>query len=147
MIVADPDIQLAVPLLLLLNGGEETILTAAHGFMKTSKWAPSVGAFINLESTGPAGPDVLFQHTGIFNHPCTKTKTSASLNFQDSRHSSCKNSDATCSLRMGCLCAPVTSLLRAGSWTLEAYARGAKYPHGSAFGQVCSSSWSETVSV
>ena len=65
MIVADPDIQLAVPLLLLLNGGEETILTAAHGFMKTSKWAPSVGAFINLESTGPAGPDVLFQHTGI----------------------------------------------------------------------------------
>ncbi|KAK9905035.1 hypothetical protein WJX75_008341 [Coccomyxa subellipsoidea] len=85
VIVASPDIQLAVPLMLLLNGGEETVLTAAHGFMKTSKWASSVGAFINLESTGPAGPDVLFQHTG--------------------------------------------------SWTLEAYARGAKYPHGSAFGQ------------
>lgn len=64
VIVASPDIQLAVPLMLLLNGGEETVLTAAHGFMKTSKWASSVGAFINLESTGPAGPDVLFQHTG-----------------------------------------------------------------------------------
>ena len=64
MIVASPEVQLATPLMLLLNGGEETILTAAHGFMKTSKWAPRVGAFINLESTGPGGPDILFQHTG-----------------------------------------------------------------------------------
>ncbi|CAL8464405.1 g3940 [Coccomyxa elongata] len=85
VIVVSPEVQLATPLMLLLNGGEETILTAAHGFMNTSKWAPRVGAFINLESTGPGGPDVLFQHTGC--------------------------------------------------WALEAYARGAKYPHGSAFGQ------------
>lgn len=34
------------------------------GFMAGSKWAGALGAFINLESTGPAGPDVLFQHTG-----------------------------------------------------------------------------------
>lgn len=64
VIVMSPEVQLATPLMLLLNGGEETILTAAHGFMNTSKWAPRVGAFINLESTGPGGPDVLFQHTG-----------------------------------------------------------------------------------
>jgi NaMN:DMB phosphoribosyltransferase len=31
VIVSDPSIQLAAPLVLLLNGGEETILTAAHG--------------------------------------------------------------------------------------------------------------------
>ena len=37
---------------------------AAHGFTSSSKWAPRVGAFINLESTGPGGPDVVFQHAG-----------------------------------------------------------------------------------
>jgi len=39
-------------------------LQASHGFAQSSKWAPSIGAFINLESTGNGGPDVLFQHTG-----------------------------------------------------------------------------------
>ena len=28
-----------------------------------------VGVFINLESTGPGGPDVLFQHTGKHQTP------------------------------------------------------------------------------
>lgn len=28
------------------------------------RYARQLGAFINLESTGPWGPDVLFQHTG-----------------------------------------------------------------------------------
>ena len=37
---------------------------AAHGFTSSSRWAPRVGAFINLESTGPGGPDVVFQHAG-----------------------------------------------------------------------------------
>ncbi len=73
VIVVSPEVQLATPLMLLLNGGEETILTAAHGFMNTSKWAPRVGAFINLESTGPGGPDVLFQHTGS-HHDSKKPK-------------------------------------------------------------------------
>ena len=63
-LVADPTSQLAAPLVFLFNGGEEPILLAAHGFMASSKWAPQVGAFINLESTGPAGPAYLFQHTG-----------------------------------------------------------------------------------
>ena len=103
--IASPELQLPVPLMLLLNGGEETVLTAAHGFMQYSSWAKQVthrcsslvliqviqcythadpnsdvglagslclsescelqvGVFINLESTGPGGPDVVFQHTG-----------------------------------------------------------------------------------
>lgn len=63
-LVADPETRLAAPLVFLFNGGEETILLAAHGFMATSKWAASLGAFINLESTGPGGPAYVFQHTG-----------------------------------------------------------------------------------
>ena len=68
VLIASPAINLTSPVLFLFNGGEETVLTAAHGFMAASKWAPGVGAFINIESTGPAGPDVLFQHTGA--HAC-----------------------------------------------------------------------------
>ena len=37
--------------------------------MAGSKWAAELGAFINLESTGPAGPDVLCQHTGARRAP------------------------------------------------------------------------------
>lgn len=64
VIAANPEIRLAAPLLFLFNGGEETFLLAAHGFMAHSKWASKAGAFINLESTGPGGPAYLFQHTG-----------------------------------------------------------------------------------
>ena len=38
-------------------------MQGSHGFTQSSKWAPRVGAFINLESTGNGGPDVVFQHT------------------------------------------------------------------------------------
>jgi len=55
---------LDAPAVFLFNGGEETLMQAAHGFMASSPFAKNLGAFINLESTGPWGPDVLFQHTG-----------------------------------------------------------------------------------
>ena len=42
MATAATGMQLPVPLMLLLNGGEETVLTAAHGFMQSSKWADQV---------------------------------------------------------------------------------------------------------
>jgi len=51
-------------LTLLLNGGEETLMQAAHGFMRGSKYAKDVTSFINIESTGPWGPDMLFQYGG-----------------------------------------------------------------------------------
>lgn len=34
--------------------------------MRMRRWAKGLGAFINLESTGASGPDVLFQHTGAW---------------------------------------------------------------------------------
>ena len=63
-IVANASITLHAPIIFLLNGGEETLMQASHGFMASSPYAQELGAFINLESTGPGGPDVLFQHTG-----------------------------------------------------------------------------------
>lgn len=62
-LVYNESLQLHSPVLFLFNGGEETLMQAAHGFMSTSKYAGELGAFINIESTGPWGPDVLFQHT------------------------------------------------------------------------------------
>eukprot|EP00873_Tetraselmis_striata_P008171 jgi/Tetstr1/428435/TSEL_018449.t1 len=52
------------PLIFLFNGGEETLSQAAHGFAAHHPWAKSIGAFINLESGGPHGLDVMFQSTG-----------------------------------------------------------------------------------
>lgn len=52
------------PYVFLLNGGEETLMQASFGFMTTSPHASNLGAFINIESTGPGGPDIVFQHTG-----------------------------------------------------------------------------------
>jgi hypothetical protein len=39
-------------------------MKAAHGFAAHHPWAASIGAFINLESGGPHGLDVMFQSTG-----------------------------------------------------------------------------------
>ena len=53
------------PVLFLFNGGEETLMQAAHGFVSSGhRWVDDIRAFINLEATGSGGPDTLFQHTG-----------------------------------------------------------------------------------
>jgi hypothetical protein len=54
----------AAPVLFLFNGGEETFMQAAHGFVAHHPWAKTVGAVINIEATGTSGPDVLFRETG-----------------------------------------------------------------------------------
>eukprot|EP00889_Picochlorum_renovo_P006629 jgi/Picre1/33659/NNA_001139.t1 len=50
-ILMNSSIPLYSPIVFLFNGGEETLMQAAHGFMATSAFASKVGAFINIEST------------------------------------------------------------------------------------------------
>ncbi len=51
-------------MLFLFNGGEESLMQAAHGFVHSGhRWVNDIGVFINLEATGSGGPDTLFQHT------------------------------------------------------------------------------------
>ena len=65
VLVSDPSIKLPGPVLFLFNGGEETLMQAAHGFVSSGhRWVDDIRAFINLEATGSGGPDTLFQHTG-----------------------------------------------------------------------------------
>lgn len=64
VLISNASLPLGAPVVFLFNGGEETLMQASHGFMAQSRFAEELGAFINLESTGPWGPDVLFQHTG-----------------------------------------------------------------------------------
>ncbi|KAL5537792.1 hypothetical protein UlMin_042232 [Ulmus minor] len=49
------------PILFLFNGAEELFMLGTHGFMKTHKWHETIGAFINVEASGTAGPDLVCQ--------------------------------------------------------------------------------------
>ncbi len=60
-----------VPVLILYHLASSLMLSmplvpqSASGFMQQSKWASKVAAFINLESIGPGGVPIVFQHAGV----------------------------------------------------------------------------------
>ncbi|CAL8467649.1 g7187 [Coccomyxa elongata] len=64
LLVSDESRKLQAPVVFLLNGGEEAFLLGAHAFREHSRFNKGLGAIINLESTGPGGPDIVFQHSG-----------------------------------------------------------------------------------
>ncbi|KAH6555197.1 hypothetical protein KP509_1Z274600 [Ceratopteris richardii] len=49
------------PIIFLFNGAEELFMLACHGFMKSHKWRSTIGALINIESSGTGGPDLVCQ--------------------------------------------------------------------------------------
>eukprot|EP00922_Rhytidocystis_sp_ex-Travisia-forbesii_P024927 GHVS01036590.1.p1 GENE.GHVS01036590.1~~GHVS01036590.1.p1 ORF type:complete len:1156 (+),score=160.95 GHVS01036590.1:171-3638(+) len=55
--------ELWFPVIINLNGAEETSLHAAHGFSSAHPWARQVSVVMNLEAAGTGGREHLFQTT------------------------------------------------------------------------------------
>jgi hypothetical protein len=110
VLLSNQNIQLAAPVMFVFIGGEETFSQAAHAFMQQNK--RPLGVFLNLESTGPGGPDYVFQHTGLAqgtSYICTRSRVVMGLADSD-------------------VAAP-------GGWVAMAYAKAARYPRGASLGQ------------
>lgn len=61
VLVQETAIDFKHGIVFLFNGCEENLLQGSHAFISSHKWANQVQAFINLDSAGNGGREIMFQ--------------------------------------------------------------------------------------